>query len=62
MMIQFNGAVKSIFNKNRSLGETSTKFGTNDVQDVLSKKSTLSSKKTPRWPLVFKMAASSNAK
>ena len=36
---------------NLSLGDTSTKFGTNDVQDVLSKKSMLFSRKS-------KMAAS----
>ena len=38
--------IKSIFHTNLSLGDTSTKFGTNDVQDVLFKKSMLSSWKS----------------
>ena len=40
------GQIKSIFHEDLSLGDTSTKFGTNDVQDVLFKKSTLSSWKS----------------
>ena len=38
--------IKSIFHKNRSFGDTSTKFRTNDFQYVLFKKSTLSSWKS----------------
>ena len=44
------GQINNIFHKNHSLGDTSTKFGTNDVHDLYFKKSTLPSKK-------FKMAA-----
>ena len=47
------GQVISIFHKNLSLGDTSTKIGTNDVQNIHFKKRTLANRK-------FKMAAEAN--
>ena len=50
------GQINNIFHKNRSLGDTSTKFGTNDVHDLYFKKCTLPIKKIQdgchfsRWP------------
>ena len=46
-----SGAGYLNIHKNLSLGDTSTKIGTNDVQDIHFKKSTLAIRK-------FKMAAS----
>ncbi|XP_068240019.1 uncharacterized protein [Palaemon carinicauda] len=43
LMQKIVGHIGSIFHKKFSLDDTSTKFGTNDVQDLLFKKSTISS-------------------
>ena len=49
-MLLLVGQIISKFHKNLSLGDTSTKIGTNDLQSIHFQKSTISSMK-------FKMAA-----